>query len=95
MSTTLYVAKGAVTIISIGMPVLLAATGVIGLINVQSDSSDGAQIVFMGVYMFAFAATIFFYEMIQFCPNTWIGVQYQKNFGFMYGPIGRGLYLLL
>jgi hypothetical protein len=40
-----------VKIISLGLPFLLSATGALGVKASGSDSADGAQLVFMGIYM--------------------------------------------
>ncbi len=78
-----------------GLTILLAATGALGIQQSGSNSSDGAQLVFMGIYMIVFAATLFIYELLQICPIPYLNMAFMKNFGFLYGPIGRGMYTLL
>jgi hypothetical protein len=95
MSMLLKISQVFVKFISIGLPLLLATTGALGVKASGTYSSDGAQLVFMGIYMIVFAGTLFLYELIQLLPLASLDLFYKKNFGFMYGPIGRGFYTLL
>lgn len=94
--------------ISLFMPLLLAATGALGIqasstqgsgsvaLASSSKTNESAQLVFMGIYMVMFAFTLFFYELLSLLPEIpWLSFQMRKNLGFMYGPIGRGAYTLM
>jgi hypothetical protein len=59
------------------------------------DNGDDAGSLFIGLYMFLFAVILFMYEFTCVKPVPVIDTFYAKNFGFLYGPIGKGLYLLL
>lgn len=95
MSMFLTFGRGFVSFISMGIPFLLAVTGAFGIQQSSNYSSEGAQMVFVGVYMVAFAAILFIFEVLQLVKIPYLDEMYRKNFGFMYGPIGRGLYTLL
>ncbi len=88
------------TVISVGIPLLLAASGVLGIMYVNQlngggNSNENVQIVFMGIYMIVFAMTLFTFEILQLLPIKSLDDMYKKNFGFLYGPIGRGSYTLM
>lgn len=92
-----------------GDSVYLAAVGALGTylaiiillysnLNVAIGSANSANdtgTVFVGLYLLVFASLLFGYELIKFTPIKNMELFYQKNFGFMSGPIGMGLYLLL
>ena len=87
------IGRGVIVLLTIGVLTFLAYVGVIGILD--SKSVDDVQIVFMGVYMIIFAATIFFYEIIQLLPCKILDDVYKRNFGFLYTPTGRGCYLMM
>lgn len=97
MATTgeiiLKISKGFVTILNLGFPALLAVTGAFGI--KASTTVDDVQVVFVGIYMIVFAATLFCYEVIQLLPCPTLDLLYKKNFGFLYGIYGKGLYTLM
>ena len=71
----------------------LALVGVFGMMG--ATSVDDVEVVFVGCYMILFALTMFGYEAVQLCPCRIVDHHLKRNVGFMYGPIGKGLYLLL
>lgn len=89
------VGRGFVSFISLGIPFLLAVTGAFGVQQSQNYPVEGAQMIFMGLYMIAFAGILFTFEVLQLVKIPYLDSEYRKNFGFMYGPTGRGLYTLL
>lgn len=80
-------------ILNLGMMVFLAATGVLGI--QQSSGVDDTSVVFVGIYLILFAAIVFLYEVAQMCPESSIDIFFKKNFGFLYGVIGKSLFILL
>lgn len=72
---------------------LMAFTGAKAVLDVKETSDAGA--LFIGLYMFLFAVILFIYEVTCVKSIPFIDSFYAKNFGFLYGPIGKGLYLLL
>ena len=81
------------SVLLLGTAILMAFTGAVAVISV--DNSDDAGELFIGLYMFLFAVILFVYEVICIHSIDVIEAFYSKNFGFLYGPIGKGLYLLL
>lgn len=79
--------------INLGMMIFLAATGALGVKSSTSINDTG--VVFMGIYMILFAAIVTIYEISQFFPGGSLDNVMKKNFGFMYGVIGKGLFILL
>mmetsp|Transcript_35127 Transcript_35127/g.35765 ORF Transcript_35127/g.35765 Transcript_35127/m.35765 type:complete len:183 (-) Transcript_35127:154-702(-) len=82
--------KGILLILNCGIAVMMSATGALGVGHAQSASDTGN--VFVGIYMILFASILFTFEIIQIRPCTSIDEFYKKNFGFLYGMIGKGLY---
>lgn len=73
--------------------VFLAATGAIGI--GAADGTDDTGTVFVGIYLILFAGIQFFYEIAQMCPGKSLDMIMKKNFGFLYGEVGKGCYLML
>ena len=80
-------------VLNIGLSVMMSFTGALGVGNAQSASDTGN--VFVGIYMCLFAAILATFEIIQIRPCGFIDEFYKKNFGFLYGMIGKGLYIFL
>lgn len=49
---------------------------------------------FLAFYMILFAVLLFMYELMWWSPLTVLNDNMRKNFGFMYGLRGKGLYLV-
>jgi hypothetical protein len=49
---------------------------------------------FLAFYMILFAVLLFLYEMMYWTPLEALNINIRKNFGFMYGLRGKGLYLV-
>jgi hypothetical protein len=76
-----------------GAAIMMACAGALGIKNANSVSDTG--LVFIGLYMHIFAAILFCYEAIQIRPCDVLDTFYKRNFGFLYGPNGKGAYLIL
>lgn len=51
--------------------------------------------VFVGVYMLCFSIMLITFEVIQLQPVEALDHMYQRNFGFLYGVKGKGLFIIL
>lgn len=71
----------------------MAATGALGVGSANSINDTGT--IFVGIYMVLFAAVLFTFEIAQFCPGSSVDNIMKRNFGFLYGYIGKGLFILL
>ena len=80
-------------ILNLGISVMMAATGALGVGHATSATDTGN--VFVGIYMIMFAAILFTFEVVQIRPCGAVDDFYKKNFGFLYGIIGKGLYIFL
>ena len=69
----------------------MASTGAIGIKNAGSVEDTGT--VFVGLYLILFASILFIYELAQVCPCSALDNLWKRNFGFLYGPNGKGLYM--
>jgi len=49
---------------------------------------------FLAAYMILFAVLLFMYELMWWMPMPFVNKVLRKNFGFMYGLRGKGLYLI-
>jgi len=79
--------------VTMGVSVMMAASG--ALVVGQANSVNDTGVVFIGLYMCLFAAILFLYELIQIKPIEKVDRIYKENFGFLYGPNGRGIYMFL
>ena len=78
---------------NLGMMIFLAATGALGI--QQSDSVNDTSVVFVGIYLILFAAIVFIYEIAQLCPDSSVDSFFKRNFGYLYGIIGKSLFIML
>ena len=76
---------GASAVINLGLSFMIAATGAIAIGDVN----------IVGLYMILFSAILFAFEVLQMKPNNNLDEIYKRNFGFLYGNIGKPCYLLL
>ena len=81
------VVKAIFLIINMALMVMMSATGVLGIKN--SSSVTDVSTVIVGLYMILFAAMLAIFELIQIYPCSAIDFLYKKNFGFLYGMIGK------
>lgn len=72
---------------------MMAALGVLTLLAIDSDV-DALATPFLATYMILFALLLFIYELMWWVPVPHINKTLRKNFGFMYGLKGKGLYLI-
>jgi hypothetical protein len=84
----------ALSIINIGLAVMMAALGVLTLINFARPENNDVSIAFLAVYMILFAILLFTYEWMWWLAIPWVNKILRKNFGFMYGLKGKGFYLV-
>lgn len=98
-SVFIRICQWSVQFISICVPVLLAFTGAVGIKQSNvTNANAAASIIFIGIYMIVFAATLFIYELLKISPasmSTYTDSIFKKNFGFLYGAYGRGFYLIM
>ena len=81
------------TSINIGLMIFVSAVGVIGILD--SNNVDDTGTVFVGIYLLIFAMIEFTYEVSQIIPSESLDELVKKNFGFLYGVNGRGMFFLL
>ena len=73
----------------------MAALGVLTLLDFSGGSlTEIASTPFLASYMIMFSLLLFFYELMWWMPVPWINKSLRKNFGFMYGLKGKGLYMI-
>jgi len=69
-------------------------------LGIQSSYATSANTVVVGLYILLFSLILLVYEIVQVgtkcCTNRldWIDLLWKKNFGFLYGPLGRGAYVM-
>lgn len=88
------------TFMCMGIPFVLGCGGVLG-VKWVNDNPNGknstvrTQIVFQGIYMIVFAAVLFAFETVSVSGIEMLDLMVKRNFGFLYGPIGKGLFTLM
>jgi hypothetical protein len=79
-------------IMNLGLMIFMAATGALGIGGANNVNDTG--VVFVGIYLIVFAAILTFFEISQLCPGGRLDEFVKRNFGFLYGTIGKGLFLI-
>lgn len=79
--------KGLFTVINIGLMGMMSLTGALAIKNVQSFTD--ASTIIVGLYMILFAAMLAIFEIIQIYPIRFFDAFYKRNFGFLYGLMGK------
>eukprot|EP01038_Epipyxis_sp_PR26KG_P014433 gene14433-19369_t len=72
--------------------VLMAATAVIGIESINGVNTSGK--LFVGTYMLFFATLLFIYEALQIKPVVWVDHMLRRNFGFLYGTMGKSFFII-
>mmetsp|Transcript_27722 Transcript_27722/g.77671 ORF Transcript_27722/g.77671 Transcript_27722/m.77671 type:complete len:197 (+) Transcript_27722:85-675(+) len=92
--------KGSWTLVALsfadfGLAVMMGGLGVLTLIEVHNrKSTKDISEPFLAAYMIMFATLLFSYEFMWWMPAPGINKSLRRNFGFMYGLRGKGLYLI-
>lgn len=80
--------------LGLGLAAMMGALGVLTIIEVQSAGVGDLSEPFLAFYMVLFALLLFTYELMWWAPMPMINLALRKNFGFLYGLRGKGLYLI-
>jgi len=81
------------SLVNMGLAGMMGALGITSLIFFAPSGSN-FTVAFLSVYMVVFAVLLFLYELIWWQPFPGLNRTFRKNFGFMYGLKGKGLYLV-
>lgn len=85
----------AMSVLNLGLAAMMAALGVLTLIEVNSSGSiTDLSEPFLATYMIMFALLLGLYELMWWTPFPLVNKQMRKSFGFLYGLLGKGFYLI-
>ena len=79
---------------NMGLSAMMTALGVLTLISVHRNGVGDLSEPFLASYMVMFAVLLFCYECMWWKPAPGLNKTLRKNFGFLYGLKGKGLYLI-
>lgn len=82
------------SILNMGLAAMMTALGVLTLIQVHRAGLQDFSEPFLACYMIMFAVLLFIYELMWWSPFPNLNKGMRKNFGFLYGLRGKGLYLI-
>eukprot|EP00540_Astrosyne_radiata_P014655 CAMPEP_0116822440 /NCGR_PEP_ID=MMETSP0418-20121206/269_1 /TAXON_ID=1158023 /ORGANISM="Astrosyne radiata, Strain 13vi08-1A" /LENGTH=195 /DNA_ID=CAMNT_0004450553 /DNA_START=33 /DNA_END=620 /DNA_ORIENTATION=+ len=82
------------SILDICLAGLMATLGVLTILTFRSFSPSDFSEGFLAGYMIIFACLLFAYEMMWWSGVPSVNKVLRKNFGFLYGIKGKGLYLI-
>jgi len=86
------IGKYASTIFFLGnMPLLCS-------FSLHTEYIDGVEAsgkIFVAVYMIFFSSLLFTFELMEIKPTEWVDHLLRRNFGFLYGTMGKSLYIVL
>jgi hypothetical protein len=77
----------------VGLSLMVSWNGALAITS--ADSAKDAGSIFVGLYMILFAIILFTFEVLQLMPLEALDNIYKKNFGFLYGNLGKSFYMLL
>eukprot|EP01036_Dinobryon_divergens_P025443 gene25443-33993_t len=72
--------------------ILMFATSIIGVQYINGVETSGK--IFVATYMFFFSLLLFSFEVVQIWPVEWIDHIYRRNFGFLYGALGKSFFII-
>jgi hypothetical protein len=79
---------------NMGLSAMMTALGVLTLVEVHRSGIKALSEPFLASYMIMFAILLFMYELMWWSPFPSMNKSMRKNFGFLYGLRGKGLYLI-
>jgi len=82
------------SIMNMGLAAMMASLGVVTIVQVHRSGVSDLSEPFLAAYMVLFALLLFIYELMWWSPAKKLNKNMRKNFGFMYGLRGKGLYLI-
>lgn len=82
------------SLLNMGLAAMMTALGVLTIIQVHRTGIGDLSEPFLAFYMILFAVLLFIYELMWWSPVPKLNKDMRKNFGFMYGLRGKGLYLI-
>eukprot|EP00536_Pseudo-nitzschia_multiseries_P016941 jgi/Psemu1/48549/gm1.48549_g len=87
-------ALGLMSLLNMGLAAMMTALGVLTIIEVHRTGINDLSEPFLAFYMILFAVLLFLYELMWWSPMKKLNKDMRKNFGFLYGLRGKGLYLI-
>ena len=84
------------SVLNIALAAMMVALGVLTIIEVHKEGLKDGDLSepFLATYMIMFAALLGIYEFMWWMPVPHINKSMRRNFGFLYGLLGKGLYLI-
>lgn len=82
------------SVLGMGLAAMMGALGVLTIIEVNGSGVGQLSEPFLAAYMVLFALLLFMYELMWWTPMPVVNKSLRKNFGFLYGLRGKGLYLI-
>ena len=80
--------------LNIGLAAMMASLGILTLIEIHKNGIGDFSEPFLACYMVMFAVLLFVYECMWWKAIPGLNKTLRKNFGFLYGIRGKGLYLI-
>eukprot|EP00534_Pseudo-nitzschia_fraudulenta_P000774 CAMPEP_0201123706 /NCGR_PEP_ID=MMETSP0850-20130426/9013_1 /ASSEMBLY_ACC=CAM_ASM_000622 /TAXON_ID=183588 /ORGANISM="Pseudo-nitzschia fraudulenta, Strain WWA7" /LENGTH=198 /DNA_ID=CAMNT_0047390765 /DNA_START=103 /DNA_END=699 /DNA_ORIENTATION=+ len=79
---------------NMGLAAMMVTLGVLTIYQVHKTGVGDLSEPFLAFYMILFAVLLFIYELMWWTPFPKLNKDMRKNFGFLYGLRGKGLYLI-
>jgi len=81
-------------VINVGVCVMMAATGAMSLASFGSVNENQLSGAVVSLYLLLFSATWFAFEASQVKSCDFVVVQLKRNFGFLFHPLGKSLFII-
>mmetsp|Transcript_50666 Transcript_50666/g.122240 ORF Transcript_50666/g.122240 Transcript_50666/m.122240 type:complete len:207 (+) Transcript_50666:110-730(+) len=82
------------SLLNVALSAMMGTLGILTLIEVHRTGVRDLSEPFLASYMVLFAILLLIYEIMWWAPVPNVNRGLRKNFGFMYGLRGKGLYLI-
>lgn len=81
-------------IIHFGLCAMMAATAVLSIMRFGDVNQNQVSGFFLSLYLLMFAVLWLTFELMQIYPVDYVSFQLRRNFGFLFQPLGRALFII-
>mmetsp|Transcript_28852 Transcript_28852/g.92932 ORF Transcript_28852/g.92932 Transcript_28852/m.92932 type:complete len:178 (-) Transcript_28852:269-802(-) len=80
--------------INVGLATMMAATGALSFKQFGNLNGNQLTQIFVALYLLLLASVWFTFEVSQIKPMDFLTFQLKRNFGFLFHPMGKSLFII-